>query len=79
MAAARAASAADADAVAAQMSGDSSGSEYELPAGGGASEDDEASVMDLTQEDDEHDLQEELQGLVWFRCSQLCSHQVTSG
>lgn len=63
LAAARATSAALADADAAQVSGDSSGSEYELPAGGAGASDDEASVMDLTQ-DGEGDLQEELQGLV---------------
>lgn len=44
------------------MSSDSSGSDFEPEAG--ASEEDEASVMDLTQEDDDEDMAEELQQLV---------------
>lgn len=63
-AASRAASTANPDD--ADMSGDSSGSDFEPPAGASASED-EASIMDLTPEDDEHDLQDELQGLVSMR------------
>lgn len=68
-AASRAASAADPEEGndaddAAAVSGDSSGSDFE-PEAGASEEEDQASVMDLTQEDQEaQDLAEELQGLV---------------